>query len=121
MGIRKNPSPTLSPDERFSANEIPTGARWIDGKQIYRKVIDIGALPNNATKSVNHGIVGLGQVVRLWGIAVNATPTYRTLPYVTNTANSNVALECNTVAVGVITAADWSTHTGRVVIEYVKA
>jgi hypothetical protein len=34
----------------YSTSEVATGETWIDGKPIYRKIIDCGALPNATTK-----------------------------------------------------------------------
>ena len=36
----------------YSTNEVKTGGKWIDGKPIYRKVVDFGALPNASEKTV---------------------------------------------------------------------
>lgn len=38
----------------YSTTEQLTGDVWIDGKPKYRKTINIGALPNNTTKTVAH-------------------------------------------------------------------
>jgi len=40
----------------YSETEFATNKQWIDGRKIYRKVINFGALPNATTKSVAHGI-----------------------------------------------------------------
>lgn len=40
--------------------EVLTSERWIDGRPIYRKTIDFGALPNNTSKAVAHGISNIG-------------------------------------------------------------
>lgn len=40
----------------YSLDEQDTGLKWIDGKPIYQKTINFGALPNRTTKSVNHSI-----------------------------------------------------------------
>lgn len=64
----------------FSSTEILTGSVWIDGKPIYRKVLDTGALPDTDTSDVAHGIVGIGTVVSLRGGATNGT-LQLTLPH----------------------------------------
>ena len=40
----------------YFTDEIDTGMKWIDGKPIYRKVINVGALPNNSEKTIAHNI-----------------------------------------------------------------
>lgn len=48
----------------YSTTEQDTGAKWIDGKAIYKKTINFGVMPNNATKGVAHGISSLYDIVR---------------------------------------------------------
>lgn len=54
----------------YSTNEVNTGATWIDGSPIYKKTIDTGALPNNATKTVQHGVgIDLKRAIKIEGYA----------------------------------------------------
>lgn len=46
----------------YSTTEHIVGS-WIDGKPVYQKTIVIGALVNNSSKTVSHGISNLGAVV----------------------------------------------------------
>ena len=57
----------------FSLTEIDTGARWIDGKTIYKKTINFGSLPNSTTKEVPHNISNLAYIVEMRGITYNGT------------------------------------------------
>lgn len=54
-------SATYTLEENFpiSLNEQLTDQRWIDGKPIYQKTINFGALPNATTKSVSHALTGI--------------------------------------------------------------
>jgi hypothetical protein len=67
--------------DKFTTGEQLTGETWIDGKPIYHKVIDIGALPNAAEKQVAHGIANFNDLVRLEGLA-RYTSERLTLPFV---------------------------------------
>lgn len=49
----------------YSQNETDTGKIWIDGKKIYRKVINCGALPNNSLKNIPLNIVNIEEVINL--------------------------------------------------------
>ena len=49
----------------YSQNEIDTGKVWIDGKKIYRKVINCGALPNNSIKKVPINITNINEIIDL--------------------------------------------------------
>lgn len=54
----------------YSQNEIDTGKIWIDGKKIYRKVINCGALPNNEEKNIPHKIKDYDTFLSIRGIAI---------------------------------------------------
>lgn len=49
----------------YSTSEVKTNATWIDGKPIYKKTIDFGALPNATNKKVNHNISNLDRIIRV--------------------------------------------------------
>jgi hypothetical protein len=105
----------------YSTAETDTGLKWIDGKTVYQKVVNFGALPNAANKQVNHGIVGLGTVVSATAIAVSNTGTVRPLPYVDHVLNDDVTIEMNVNVVAIITYANWTDHTAIWVLRYTKA
>ena len=50
----------------YSENEIIIG-NWIDGKTLYRKVINFGALPNKTTKYVAHNIANVDTIYINYG------------------------------------------------------
>lgn len=69
----------------YSTSEVNTGYTWIDGKNIYKKTISTGALPNNTTETVAHGISNLDKIISLSGIAVSYRSggnVFITLPFV---------------------------------------
>ena len=49
----------------YSTSEVKTNATWIDGKKIYKKTIDFGALPNATNKAVAHGISNLDRIIKV--------------------------------------------------------
>ena len=49
----------------YTTTEQKTPFTWIDGKPIYKKTIDFGALPNNTNKQVNHNISNLDRIIRV--------------------------------------------------------
>ena len=49
----------------YSQNEIDTGKVWIDGKKIYRKVINCGVLPNKSIKRVPINITNINEIIDL--------------------------------------------------------
>ena len=49
-----------SEDNNYSTDEVLTGKFWIDGKPIYRKVIDCGTpTPTNKEITIAHGIANI--------------------------------------------------------------
>lgn len=57
----------------YSQNEIDTGKIWIDGKKIYRKVINCGTLPNNSVKKVPINITNINEIIDLIVTASSST------------------------------------------------
>lgn len=103
--------------EKYSTKEIKIGT-WIDGKPLYRKVVDIGTLPNATTKHVAHNISNIGSVVTLRGIVTD----YRFFP-VPFAATSNayaISIFADTTNIEVMAGNDRSNMTGFVIIEYTK-
>ena len=77
---QENVLATINENNSYSTTEQPTGAKWIDGKPVYRKVIDFGVLPNASQKTVDHGIANLGQVIKCDVISTSGT-SFWPLPY----------------------------------------
>ena len=103
----------------YSTNEVKTGGKWIDGKPIYRKTIDCGALPNTSYKNVNHNITNLDLVTHCYGEARGGN--YRIiLPNAgANTANS-VEIYVDETYIVIQTGNDRSGYNGYITIEYTK-
>ena len=57
----------------YSQNEIDTGKIWIDGKKIYRKVINCGVLPNNSIKRIPINIANINEIIDLIVTASSST------------------------------------------------
>lgn len=66
----------------YSQNEIDTGKIWIDGKKIYRKVINCGVLPNNEEKNIPHNIKDYDSFLSVRGIAIyREAKSFISLPF----------------------------------------
>lgn len=107
----------------YSTNETNTYKIWINGKQIYRKVINTGALPNASNKSIPHNITNIETIISLKGVAHNPTVniTY-TLPHVhPNDVTYQVGLYIYGENIIISTGIDRSEFTqSYVIIEYTK-
>lgn len=104
--------------EKYSTTEQVIGT-WIDGKPIYRKVINFGTLPNATTKEVAHNISSLGNVVNLYGVANNGD-TYIPLPRSHSQSNVNIVLEMNKTKIIVNTGYNFSSYSAYITVEYTK-
>ena len=106
----------------FSTSEQSTGITWINGKTIYQKTLNCGALPNATTKTINHGISGLSMVIKLEGLATNGTYYYKLpLTYQGSDSNYNVELYATSTAIGIKCNTNRSMFTSSyVTIFYTK-
>lgn len=104
----------------YSTSEVNTGMKWIDGKTIYRKVVDFGALPNASSKTVNHGISGLSEVIFASAI-VCVSNTWTPLNYATQDGLQYVNFfRVEPTVVMIRTGVDRSTSKAKIIIEYTK-
>lgn len=107
----------------FEISEIFTG-QYLNSKPIYQKMISVGVLPNNTTKSISTGITGADYI---WvdmenSFAFNHGASYP-IPYVDpkTVANSiGVRITNNGATVIVSTGTNWSTYSGGITLRYTK-
>ena len=106
----------------YSTQEVKTGETWIDGKPIYRKVIDFGSLPNATAKSVNTGLdFAVCNVIKFEAFAKNTRTSDGTsvipVPYATDVLPS--VMKDGTISIS--TTKDWTNFSQcYVTIEYTK-
>ena len=107
----------------FGVSETFTG-QYLNSKPIYQKMISVGVLPNNTTKSISTGITGADYI---WvdmenSFAFNSGASYP-IPYVDpkTVANSiGVRITNNGATVIVSTGTNWSTYSGCITLRYTK-
>lgn len=102
----------------FSTTEQRIGT-WIDGKLLYRKVVNLGNLPNATTKNVSHGLtIANVNIVHFYGIAKNGN-TYLNLPHCSvNNTNDSMFIDGNNILIQCVE--NRSAFTGCCIIEYTK-
>lgn len=92
----------------YSTNEVKTNEVWIDGKPIYRKVLDITSIGASGIE-YNHGISNFGTLIDVYGswdrTAEGRQPLVRTLP----ASDANAAYA---VSIGDITDTRFRLHYG---------
>lgn len=104
----------------YDTVEHLTGAKWIDGKDIYRKVIDMGSGPNATTKSVAHSITSQDRWLRVYLVFENGSSLGRET---NSTVTSGTDESCHVTSTDVVWdagAEDRTTYTGYIILEYTK-
>lgn len=95
------------------------GAKNAVYRQVYRMVVDFGALPNAATKSVAHNIPNISAdftFTRMYGAATDPIAlTYLAIP------NADITLDADATNVNITTVANLTAYTRTyIVLEYIK-
>jgi hypothetical protein len=105
----------------FTTTEQKTGGTWTDGKPIYRKVIDFGALPNAGDKSVNHNISNLNKMISIKGTSANGIQVFP-IPFVNPSGiQYQIAIFTTVTQITIRTGYDRRDFTNtRIILEYTK-
>ena len=104
---------------KYSTTEQIIGA-WIDNKPLYRKVIECGALPNNANKDVVHNIQNLGITTKCIGMAVRTSDS-RALTIPDSTSGAEIGCGVTNTNVYITTHNDRSSFNySFLILEYTK-
>lgn len=105
----------------YSTTEINTGAKWIDGSTIYKKTIDCGSLPNATSKSVSHGISGIGNIIKFEGWASDGS-SWVPLPLVATSDTYNVQVSVSLTQITLATGQNRSSYlSSYATIYYTKS
>lgn len=81
----------------YSTTETDTGAKWIDGKAIYKKTIVVGTITANTLKTVNAGITNFGTLVKFEGVSAGTNGS-STAPFPQNYSGVSDMYSGNAVA-----------------------
>jgi hypothetical protein len=100
----------------YSTSEKRIGT-WIDGKPIYRKVIELGSLPNNTYKDVSTGLTHSNiRLTKLYGVCYTSTGDSQTF---IGDMYTRFELRANNT-IRITTTANYSNYTSYAIIEYTK-
>ena len=104
----------------YSTDEVDTGKKWTDGKTIYRKVVDTGALPDTSTKTIAHNIENIDKIVQLYGTTYNASLT-APIPYPSTTVAATIILTCSKTSINITTGSNQTALTNStIILHYTK-
>lgn len=108
----------------YSTDEVKTGGKWIDGKPIYRKVVDFGALPNATIKGATFDNINADTFVKIEGIAMMTNNgSAITIPFAdTSAATQSIAIFVNSTSISINTGSvNRSDYTKcYITLEYTK-
>jgi len=106
-------------EDRYSINEIKTNKFWLDGKPIYRKVLDTGSITANQEKGISTGLAKgtIDNIIRIDGfikVGFGTIPTgftnsgFQTCVYYNSTSNiASIISQTN-------------ANSGYIILEYTK-
>jgi hypothetical protein len=119
-----SPKPSVQPRyHKYSTEEHIVG-EWIDGRPIYEKTVDLGALPNNGSKEVSHGISNLDIVIHCYGAAkssVTGNSIQLGYPsYMVNDVEYSVQLVVKPSVISISCKSDYSVTHAYVTLQYIK-
>ena len=108
----------------YSTDEAVIG-RWIDGRNLYRKVFNIGQLNGTGgTTSKPHGIANFDRAIHLYGSTRNTSLESRYtigLPYpAVSSTQPTISLQSNKTSIQVYHPSDAGNYSAVVVMEYIK-
>ncbi len=92
-------------------------------RQVFRKVINFGTLPNAGTTSVAHGLTVDANFTftRIYGTATDPSTTFIPIPYSSTTLINNIEINVDTTNVNITTGIDRTGFTTTyVILEYIK-
>lgn len=91
---------------------------WIDGKPLYEKTVDCGAMPNATSKSVAHGISNISRFVKGELSTDNGT-NGATIVFGSHT-NDAMTAYCDRTNIVIASTDDRSEYTGFAIVRYTK-
>ena len=83
-----------------------------NGKTVYTKLVEVGNLPNDSIKNVEHGVANVGNFVEIKGFATHGS--------VWADLSSIAMLQCTDTNLRVTTDYDYSNYVGYVTLKYTK-
>ncbi len=105
----------------YSTSEVKTNKVWIDGKPIYQKTIDCGAMSSSAgTRTVAHNITNIDKVVSYDGMMYHSSGTSERFPTMEN-GSSFFRVQITASNITIIQSGTWGSWiSSYVTIKYTK-
>ncbi len=106
----------------YSSNEEIIVGEWIDGRPVYRKVINCETLPNATSKYVYHRIENIDFIISDSGFAVDNSGNRVDIPYLSSDGfNSSIYVSSNRSYISLETKIDRTRFANTyIILIYVK-
>lgn len=105
----------------YSTSETVSGDTWINGKPVYRKVVEYGTLPNATLKSVAHGISNVQLFTNAEAIAYYDGTFYPLAQASTSNLNYQISWYLDNTNINIRTASSgFTSYQVIVILEYTK-
>lgn len=103
----------------YSTEERQVGT-WTNGKPLYQKTVNVGSLPNNASKQVAHNISNMEYAPLIILTASDGNGNFVSIPFTSN--NFNFQISCYISGANIIIDAfsNRSAFSGYATIQYTK-
>lgn len=110
---------TVMMSDYYSEDEQVVG-RWTDGKPVYQKSFNFGALPNNTTKLISSGLTNVN-IIDIFGTAVASNGFTLTIPHkeLSGSGNVDVVYQSDN-NIRIATDYNYSSYTGSLTLQYTK-
>lgn len=114
------PYQELNNHEYYTTGEQAIGT-WVNGKTLYRKVINIGNLPNATTKTISTGLSNITPI-NLYGYGYNPNTDVMFMVNSGNPAGLSFQIQAyySSGSILIQTGVDRSAYSGYIVLEYIK-
>ena len=95
---------------------------WIDGKPLYEKTVECGALPNATAKNVAHGISNIDTIIKLDAFGYRSSDgVIIPIPLATHTGENQINVYASRTFIEIYTANDRSSYSeSYVTLRYTK-
>lgn len=107
-------------NEEINTSKETLIGKWLEGKNLYRRVVGLGVMPNATAKNVAHGLKNVN-IIRCYGTAYNSSAVLP-LPYVGygGTTSSQISIDVVGTDIRVYTSSDRTSFNGYAILEYTK-
>lgn len=103
----------------YSTEEVKIG-KWIDGKPLYRKIINTLTLPSDSTREYDISSFNIETIVDLHGVTTYGNGQYlRPLPFSADSPNE-IRLDVHNKKIRLITYSSWPPYLTIIFLEYTK-